>query len=186
MPSSSLPPIVQALIDRQAILDCIHAYARGVDRCDRDLLNSVYHEDAWDDHAVFCGPAADFIEWAFAYHEKYLISHQHYVLNHTCELRGAVAHTETYFIFAGRNREGPPVTLLGGRYLDRFEKRAERWAIAARKCLVEWNGSLNDIKHHPDWLAALHSSGRSARSPEDTSYERPLQVTRPAHTVAPY
>lgn len=185
MNSAALPPEVQALVDRQAILDCINRYARGVDRRDRELLLSVYHEDAWDDHAVFCGPAANFADWAFDFHDKYQTAHHHYILNHSCELDGDVAHAETYYLFAGVNREGPEVILSGGRYIDRFEKRSGRWAIAARKCLIEWGGTLNDVRYEPDYLAALRSSGVSARGREDTSYERPLKVDRPQQ-VFPY
>jgi len=185
MTANALPPEVQKLVDRQEILDCLTRYSRGVDRRDRDLLLSVYHEDAWDDHAVFCGPAADFADWAYDFHNKYQTAHHHYILNHSCDLDGDVAHTETYYLFAGVNREKPDTILSGGRYLDRFEKRDGRWAIAARKCLIEWGGHLNDIDYPPPFLAALHSSGVSARGPEDTSYERPLTVDRP-QSVFPY
>lgn len=179
MESGNLPPAVQALVDRQAILDCLNAYSRGVDRRDRKLLMSVYHDDAWDDHALFCGPAADFADWAYDGLDKHHTAHHHYILNHSCELDGDVAHTETYWLFAGVNREGPEVTLSGGRYLDRFEKRKGRWAIAARKCLIEWVGTLNDVDIDPNYLAAMQSNGISARSTEDSSYERPFKVTRP-------
>ena len=36
-------------------LDAIHRYCRAVDRADRDLLVSVYHPDAIDDHGLFVG-----------------------------------------------------------------------------------------------------------------------------------
>lgn len=185
MNADTLPPEVQALVDRQAIWDCLNRYSRGIDRRDRDLLMSVYHEDAWDDHAVFCGPAAAFADWAYDYHNKYQTAHHHYILNHSCELEGDVAHTETYYMFAGVNREGPETILSGGRYLDRFEKRDGRWAVAARKCLIEWSGMLNDIAYDPAHLAALRSSGVAARGREDTSYERPLSITR-SEQVFPY
>lgn len=179
MTFDALPPELQTLVDRQAILDCINRYSRGVDRRDRELLLSVYHEDAWDDHAVFCGPAADFVDWALDHHDKYQTAHHHYILNHTCEFDGDTAHTETYYLFAGVNREGPEVIVSGGRYLDRFEKRGGRWAIAARRCLIEWSGTLNDVAYEAPYFAALRSSGISARGREDTSYIRPLTVDRP-------
>ncbi|MBV1688946.1 nuclear transport factor 2 family protein [Novosphingobium sp. G106] len=185
MNSESLPAEVQTLIDRQAISDCLQRYSRGIDRRDREILRSVYHEDAWDDHAVFCGPAEKFADWAYDFHAKYQTRHHHYILNHSCEFDGDVAHCETYYLFAGVNREGPEVTLSGGRYLDRFEKRDGRWAIAARKCLIEWMGTLNDVPSDPAYLAALASSGLSARSGEDSSYDRPLVVDRPEQ-VFPY
>jgi hypothetical protein len=37
---------LRCLLDRQAILDCVHNYCRALDRLDRALLLSVYHPDA--------------------------------------------------------------------------------------------------------------------------------------------
>ncbi|TAL03188.1 MAG: nuclear transport factor 2 family protein [Rhodospirillaceae bacterium] len=184
MTQTPLPSEVQALVDRQAIMDCLNSYCRGVDRADRALLLSAYHEDAQDDHGVFCGSANAFADWAFDYHSKYQTGHHHYILNHSCELKGDTAHTETYYLFSGINREGPPV-LSGGRYIDRFEKRNGRWAIADRKCLIEWQAFLTDVTCDPVHLTALRSSGHATRDRTDTSYERPLKVTS-AHRTFPY
>ena len=38
-------------------------YSRGVDRCDEDMLRSVYWEDAVDDHAIFTGTREELIIW---------------------------------------------------------------------------------------------------------------------------
>ena len=54
---------VKALLDRQAILDCMRRYCRGVDRRDEALILSVYHPDAIDDHGAFLGDPDEFIEW---------------------------------------------------------------------------------------------------------------------------
>ena len=35
--------------DREAITDCLYRYTRGIDRLDRDLVRSAYHDDAVDD-----------------------------------------------------------------------------------------------------------------------------------------
>ena len=70
----------------QQIHDCILRYCSGVDRFDREMLLSVYHPDAIDDHGAFVGGAAEFVEWALAYHAKH--PHKHFVLNHCCELDG--------------------------------------------------------------------------------------------------
>ena len=37
------------------------------------------------------------------------------------------------------NRQGQPLTMGGGRYVDRLEQRDGRWAIAARVCLRDWS-----------------------------------------------
>jgi hypothetical protein len=170
---------LRELKDRQEILDCIHRYCRGVDRGDRDLLLSAYHADAIDDHGVFVGIAADFATWALAYHREHQVSHQHAVLNHSCELSANSAHTETYFLYQGTNRVGPAM-LAGGRYVDRFERRNNRWAIAARVCVTEWFAELGKDPLPPDFKAALTSNAIGLRDRSDVSYLRPLRVTRQA------
>ena len=96
---------LQELLDRQDILDCVHRYCRAVDRFDRELLLSVYHPDAIDDHGLFVGGREAFADWAFGYHSLYQNATHHVVTNHTCELDGDVAHAETYWIFSGANRD---------------------------------------------------------------------------------
>jgi len=44
-----------SLLDRFAIENILTSYARAIDRLDIELLKSLYHEDARDDHAWFEG-----------------------------------------------------------------------------------------------------------------------------------
>lgn len=185
MNRSELPPAVQKLVDRQEILDCVTRYCSGVDRFDREMVLSVYHPDAIDDHGSFVGSAEQFVDWAFAYHSKYQHRHKHYILNHSCELNGETAHTETYWLFAGSNTMGPSTSIHGGRYLDRFECRQGKWAIAARKCIIEWGGALGDIEIPAEALAAYAATGVSSRDRNDPAYMRPLTVER-ANFVLPF
>ena len=170
---------LDALLDRTEILDCIHRYARGMDRLDRALARSAYHDDAIDDHGGFVGQVDKFLDWAFDYHAGQ-IRHQHYVTNHSVELDGDKAHAETYYLFIGTDRNPEvPVLAVGGRYIDRFERRDGRWAIAARVCLVEWQTSLkSDLPEAAfEFMAAV---GTVARDKSDSSYDRPLLTKRAA------
>ncbi|MGO8858233.1 MAG: nuclear transport factor 2 family protein [Steroidobacteraceae bacterium] len=178
MTTSTVPPAVQTLIDRQEILDCEMRYCSGVDRFDREMLLSAYHPGATDDHGAFVGTAEQFVDWAFAYHRKYQQGHKHYILNHRCDLGGDTAHAETYWLFAGRNNFDPALSLHGGRYLDRLERRAGRWAIAARKCIIEWGGSLNDMPVPAEAAAVYAMTGVASRDLNDPSYQRPLTIER--------
>ena len=36
---------VRALLDREALAACVHAYARGLDRVDEELILSAFHPD---------------------------------------------------------------------------------------------------------------------------------------------
>jgi SnoaL-like domain len=167
------------LADRAEILDCMYRYARGMDRFDRELVRSAYHADAIDDHAMFVGRVDDFLDWAFAYHEGQT-RHQHYLMNHTVELDGDEAHAETYYLFVGTDRDpAAPLRVVGGRYVDRLDRRAGRWAIAARVCLVEWQTEATSGLP-PAALDFLAGIGTVARDRTDASYDRPLVVQRAA------
>ena len=188
MSNENLEKIVEELRDRQAIQDLLATYSRGVDRLDRELLLSVYHPDAIDDHGVFIGTPEEFVDWAIAMHTAAHLSHQHCVLNHTCDLDGDVAHTETYFMFVAMNRAGVPMATTGGRYIDRMEKRNGRWAIAARVCIRDWaplqeipdsldQSKMTVVQNQDDALRAILRGGpQPSRDRHDVSYQRPLTI----------
>ena len=52
---------VARLEDREEIRECMMRYARGMDRRDREVLRSAYHDGAVDDHVGFIGEVDDFI-----------------------------------------------------------------------------------------------------------------------------
>lgn len=189
MSSPEIEQAVTELLDRQAILDCLMRYSRGVDRLDRGLILSAYHPDAIDDHGMFVGNREEFAAWVIGMHGDTHISHQHCLFNHSCELRGTVAHTETYYMFAGMNRTGPPLVVSGGRYIDRFEKREGNWAIADRLCIRDWApvtetpdsedpSTLTAIRSAlpPAILEFMRTGPLSRRDRQDPSYQRPLAV----------
>lgn len=172
----NLETMVRELYDRQKIRDVVVNYCRGVDRMDRDLLMSCYHPDAIDDHGFFVGGPEDFWDWVNHYHCNAQIGHQHIVTNHSCDLDGNVAHTETYWMFAATDAKDYNLAIGGGRYIDRMEKRNGEWRIAARKCVSEWGGIPTNSKVATEFTAMLRESGVVARDKSDSSYERPLIV----------
>jgi hypothetical protein len=164
-------------LDRAEILDCLTRYARGMDRLDRELARSAYHAGAVDDHVGFVGEVDDFLDWAFAYHGGQ-VRHQHYLSNCSVELDGDVAHAETYYTFIGTEHDpSAPLTVFGGRYVDRFERREGKWGIAVRLCLVEWAADPKSLLP-ADAAEMLAATGVMARDSTDSSYERPLQPRR--------
>lgn len=162
---------VRALKDRQDILDCITAVCRGVDRMDRDLILSGYHPDAIDDHGLFVGGPEGFADWVLGICRNALQSSSHTIANHTCEIDGDVAHAETYVVTATM-----PLKISGGRYIDRLERRDGRWAIAARKVVLDWwlpsDGGASGITPEQ-----INAAGPPARDRTDPSWERPLTLS---------
>jgi hypothetical protein len=170
------------LLDRQEINDCLLRFSRGIDRQDSELAKSAYHPDAIDDHIAFVGSGADLVDWVSGYQGKdgwvrgYLqrAYAQHYNTNVSIELDGDVAHVESYYQMVERPDDEFAITqLMGGRYIDRFEKRDGRWAIAARILTVGWS---TDATYY-EAVAALGPPSPHDRS--DLSYLRPLEVQRP-------
>jgi len=168
---------VQELADRAEILDCLHRYTRGMDRLDRELARSAYHDDAIDIHLTIVATVDEFLDWAFKYHAKQSC-HQHYITNHTVELAGDTAHAETYYLFVGSYpNDERPVTVAGGRYIDRLERRDGRWAIAARVCTAEWEHRVEScLQNAPLGPDVLANGLIMARDRTDVSYDRPLDV----------
>lgn len=178
------------LMDRQDILDVVVRYCRGVDRLDREMTLSAYHSDAIDDHTMFVGDPDAFWTWVRKMHSDNHSSTQHMIGNHYCEINGDVAHCETYLSFSGINKTGAPYSAIGGRYIDRMEKRGGRWAIAVRQYVVDWAApSINTIDGaktaeggpnfdclEPFEFKVAESAAQSSRDQNDPSYNRPLVV----------
>lgn len=158
------------LVDRAAIVDCLHRYARGLDRRDEELLRSAYHPDATEDHAgAYVGGVDGLIEYLFRVHERFA-GYQRYLTNVSVDIDGDQAHSEAYFLSVLHEGTQGAVALSGGRYVDRFERRAGEWRIATRVVVLEWHGTASGGGFGPPTnLATLDRT--------DISYDRPL-VTR--------
>jgi hypothetical protein len=159
--------------DRLDILDCVNTQSRGHDRHDADLMTSVYHDDGIDEHGPTVKPGPEYGEWANQAHSSVFEQHLHNITTHTCEIDGDVAHCESYVVGAMVARDGKTATLLGGRYLDRLERRDGVWRIGLRRCTIEWtlsgDGSLLQSGAFAGFLKGTWDSS-------DLSYARPLQL----------
>lgn len=131
---------LQRLLHREEIRGVLHAYCRAIDRLDAELMRSLYHEDATDDHIAVKGSVEEFIRWAFeATADDTFIMHNLGTVN--IELAGDVAYVETYYesLRGQPAEEGECLLRSGGRYIDRFERRdGGPWLIASRVLLREW------------------------------------------------
>jgi len=169
---------VQYLKDRQEILDCIANQSRGHDRHDVELMTDVYHEDGIDEHGpnVIKGP--EYAEWANATHTAVFEDHLHHLTTHVCEIDGDTAHAETYNMGTMKPKGANMIAVMGGRYLDRLERRDGKWRIAVRRCTIEFAFNAD---------ASIMASGAFKRflkgkwDRSDLSYARPLELdTEPA------
>jgi SnoaL-like domain len=164
---------IEALLDKQEIMECLARFSRGMDRFDRDIYMSAFHDDAEMAAGPFVGSAADCWDWAVPMHEAGQIITHHALLQTTIDLDGDRAHTETYYQFVGRNRD-ESIWIAGGRYVDRLEKRAGQWKIALRTNIIEWCTLPPTLPLPFGDVPDIAMNGVSSRSKEDPSYQRPL------------
>ncbi len=164
---------MERLLDRQDILDCLTRFSRGLDRFDREIFLSAFHDDAIIAAGIFVGGPVTLYDWASDMHEQGQIATQHALLNHSCEIDGDTAHTETYYQFAARNRDDSN-WIAGGRYIDRLERRDGTWRIAMRTNSIEWSGVLPTMPLPFADVPDIHGNGAPARDSSDPSYQRPL------------
>ena len=171
---------LQQLLDRQDITDCLTRFSRGIDRFDRDLFLSAFHPDAVIAAGEFVGGPPELYDWAHAMHEQGQIATQHNLINNTCDIDGNTAHSETYYLFAARNRDESN-WIAGGRYFDRLERRDGQWRIALRTNAIEWSGMVPTMSIPFADIADINVNGVPARNRTDPSYQRPLVNRRKRH-----
>jgi ketosteroid isomerase-like protein len=133
---SERDPEVQKLIDESAIRNLLDKYPRALDRQDHELLASLFHPGAIDDHGVYNGSAAGYVDWV----RGWAVPGNHWMHHNgtrIIEIDGDVAFVETYCLAFCRQseegKEGEKEMFLRVRYLDRVEKRNGEWRIAHRR-----------------------------------------------------
>jgi hypothetical protein len=132
---------LRALLDEHAIRETLFAYGRGVDRMDRPLTRSCWHADGSADYrGMFTGGVDALLDWMWRLHER-METHSHQMTNLRIEVAGDRAASETYVTVVLRSKGGTSRArdiFSRGRYVDRWSRRAGRWAIDHRIYLNDW------------------------------------------------
>ncbi len=125
---------------RLAIQELSARYMRGLDRLDKDLLQSVFHEDASTDYGFYKGPAAQFVDFAYGALQEHASNH-HLIGQILIGFEDEnTAYGEVYFqayrrlIIENEDTE----LFVSGRYSDRYERRNGAWKIAHRAEVNDW------------------------------------------------
>jgi hypothetical protein len=178
MDDAALTESLRILLAKQEILEVIMRYCRGIDRKDRELILSVFHPDAIDDHGTgTLRSPEDLAQLVVEGEQEYLM---HFMGNVMIEVDRDAAFAESYFIsFCPDQRAGKTYTRTrAGRYLDRFEARSGEWRIAYRRVVDEW-GRLDEVGLEPDDLGIHHG----ARSRDDMVFHLRRVLTAPPQTT---
>jgi len=141
--SAALEAALLDLADKHEIEQVIAAHGRGIDRSDNALMSGCYHPGATVDYGVFAGPAAEFCAMVTGAPLKRPLT-THRTSNVWIKVNGEKAVAESYGL-GYRDEEdvgGRMQRLMGGRYLDRLERREGAWKIVHRTFVLDWNINL--------------------------------------------
>jgi hypothetical protein len=141
---------LQRLADKEAIRDCVHRFARGLDRHDESILRSVFHADALDNHGDVVLGRDEFATWANHWHAKVSAHHLHGIASHFSDVAGDEAHAVTYILFTLCRQDGKTIHVGGGRYVDRLMRRGEDWKIVLRRLVIDWRMNAGSSARHPE------------------------------------
>ena len=154
-------------IAKQKIADVLTRYSRGIDRCDIDTLSGVFWPDAVADYG---SGRQNALEWARATVTalKTMRRTQHAISNMLIDVEGDTARAETYCQAYHEldGPSGPMEMVVGGRYLDRLERRGGSWRIADRVYVMDWN---RNIPCTAQWDEGIYAGlkRRGGRLPDD-------------------
>ena len=133
--------VLATLVDEAAIHRLLYTHCRALDRCDGELLLSLYDKNATHAQGPFQGLAEAFVPAAVE--QMRTISHaSHHATNILIDIDGDEAQAETYYINFAREQsdvsDRPRERIVTGRTLDTLVRRSDGWKIKSR--IVVYDG----------------------------------------------
>lgn len=164
--------LLRELAAKQAVIEVLHRYCRGLDRMDREMAESVWHPGGTADYGpMFQGTGTGFLDWVWPTHEMFA-RHSHMVSNALVEVDVAAgtAVSECYVSVWLRfpPTEGVVRDMFGrGRYVDRWSCRDGTWAIDHRRYVDD----LQRMESSPESSLTDGSAATGRRDRTDPSFE---------------
>ncbi|SFB35551.1 SnoaL-like domain-containing protein [Collimonas sp. OK607] len=161
---------IQELLDKQSIYEVLITYCRGVDRCDEDLLRSVYHDDSYDDHGYWRGNGVEFATFVTNRLKNANSATTHSITNAMIKIKGDMAWSESQVVATlVRKGYGPlNADVMGARYLDEMSRRSGVWRISKRTVVLDWHRT--EIWSDANAPVPVEGFSRGARFPDDPVY----------------
>jgi len=158
--------------DRMALDDLVMRYCRGIDRRDFELVRSLYHDDAIDDHGkMFCGSPDEYVAWLRGAMDG-LECTIHSISNSLFVIDGDKAEGE--HIVTAFHRSKPPERqeiVIHGRYLDRYERRDGGWKFNHRQIVFD-HGYVRAVDEE-GFAAAGADAVHGSTGRDDPSWQYP-------------
>lgn len=144
---------LSAIIARDKIRHCLARLARGEDRRDATSISGCFWSDAAVDFGIFTGTFDEYLAWVTPGSPSIPVT-LHTLGQSLIELGDDRATVETHVTAYHRIDFGTEEhdVFLGGRYLDRMERRDGQWRIAHRTMLYDW---MRDLGVSVEWSQGL-------------------------------
>jgi hypothetical protein len=149
--------------DHTQIYTTMSRYCHGVDRCDLEILKGCFWPDGTCNYSDSDENAIIWAENCIGGISQ-MVRTFHSISNHWIDVDGDSARGETYctayHLLKGEDGSLTDM-VVGGRYLDRFEKRDGEWKIASRYYVMDWNTNATSTDQRSDGLlGGLNTGGR--------------------------
>jgi hypothetical protein len=137
--------LLQEMLDEFALRKLVHTYCRAVDRGDFATLRELYHDEAVDAHGDISTGSVDEFLTTLEASRPHIRSMQHNITTVNFVFDGMRAEGEIYTIATHTFGAGDHDVdvIIGGRYLDKYEKRDDVWKIVERTIVTDW-AQVND------------------------------------------
>lgn len=166
--------LLQELAAKEEIRQQIYNYGRGIDRLDKQLTLDVWHPDGTADYGGKVVKGQEWVEGLFKGLPTMTAS-AHHLLESRIQVTGLKAVSETIANTSLVNpleersiqgvrtaATGLSVSLIRGRYADRWSKRNGRWALDHRAYIEDFR-TVQEVPGTP-------RLGRGTRDRQDPSY----------------
>ncbi len=149
---------IEDLVARRDIMAVLTRYCTALDRADLAMMEQVYWPDGGDRHGIYVGDAKTFIPFIINGIQIWFEVTTHAISNIDIVVDGDRAASEAYLLsvcrvrqpqaaeifgdaYLARHGNGTLVPdqhqfMMGGRYLDRFERRKGEWRIFERQVVT--------------------------------------------------
>jgi len=173
--------------DRIAIEDTVKRYCRAVDRCDWDLLRSVFHPEAVLDHGAYQGGVDGFLEFV-ASRRVGIVHSAHYVGNVLVDVVGADRAVVEAYGWAVQTFRAPSPLVPEGAAGVRFTSTYRNVDVVARTGtgwrIREGHLVLGDLAVEPLDVPPAPRPGLSQRPSTDDPLYTLLRGDQLRHPVA--
>jgi hypothetical protein len=159
---------LQRLADEAELRALSATYTRGLDRHDRELVRSVFTDDATTHYGSFRGGPDEMAAMAMKALSAYSAT-QHFLGQINLTIDGDTGTGEVYFQAFHRHATEGFDRFICGRYIDRYRRTQAGWRMTHRTEVVDWTRTETTAE---EYFAKRPETVRGTRDRTDLSYRK--------------